>query len=59
MKQVQGLCGILGYQWADFVVWTPSDMQVQRVAFDERYWLTQLLPALCEFYRSRNPQLKP
>ena len=51
VDQVQGLCAILGYQWADFVVWTPEQMQVQRVDFDTRYWQGQLRPALVAFYR--------
>jgi hypothetical protein len=51
---VQGLCGILGYEWADFVVWTPTEMQVQRVPFDLSYWQTQLLPSLRDFYRSHH-----
>jgi putative phage-type endonuclease len=51
VDQVQGLCAILGYQWADFVVWTPEQMQVQRVDFDKRYWQDELRPALVTFYR--------
>lgn len=51
VDQVQGLCAILGYDWADFVVWTPEQMQVQRLGFDVDYWQEDLLPALVSFYR--------
>jgi len=51
VDQVQGLCAILGYEWADFVVWTPKEMKVERVAFDRDYWLTELRPSLVSFYR--------
>ena len=51
--QVQGLCAILGYEWADFVVWTPEDMKVRRIAFDSNYWHSSLRPALVAFYRDQ------
>ena len=53
MDQVQGLCAILGYEWADFVVWTPEEMKVQRIAFDSDYWHSSLRPALVAFYRDQ------
>jgi hypothetical protein len=33
--QVQGLMGVLGVAWADFCVWTPTDISIQRVNFDK------------------------
>jgi len=48
--QVQGLMAILGYEWADFVVWTPKKCQIQRVPFQAEYWQNELQPALRNFY---------
>ena len=44
---------ILGYEWADFVVWTPKEVSIRRVDFDAAYWQTSLQPALRAFYQSR------
>ena len=51
--QIQGIMGILGCSWCDFVVWTPSAMSIERVPFDQKYWQEQLLPALKDFYQTR------
>jgi putative phage-type endonuclease len=51
--QIQGIMGILGCSWCDFVVWTPSAMSIERVPFDKKYWQEQLLPALKDFYMTR------
>lgn len=50
MDQIQGTMGNLGLPWCDFVVWTPTHCQVQRVAFCKRYWDEVLLPRLTNFY---------
>ena len=47
---MQGLMGVLGAKWADFCVWTPTEMSIQRVEFDQGYWEQHLLPALKSFY---------
>ena len=39
VDQVQGLCAILGYEWADFVVWTPEKMQVQVASSLDEIWI--------------------
>ena len=44
---------ILGYEWADFVVWTPKEVSIRRVDFDAGYWQTSLQPALRAFYQAR------
>ncbi len=53
MDQMQGIMGILGCSWCDFVVWTPSAMSIQRVPFDKKYWQEQLFPDLRDFYMNR------
>eukprot|EP00960_Hanusia_phi_P034557 751156-Hanusia_phi.AAC.4 len=46
MDQVQGLMAILGCEWTDFVVWTPSEMKVERIRFKKDYWENFLFPTL-------------
>lgn len=48
--QIQGTMGNLQLPWCDFVVWTPTGIQITRVPFDASYWETRLLPALTTFY---------
>jgi hypothetical protein len=48
--QIQGTMGNLGLPWCDFVVWTPTGMQITRVPFDTEFWDTTLLPGLTDFY---------
>ena len=48
--QIQGTMGNLGLPWCDFVVWTPTAIQVTRVPFDPTYWDTKLLPGVTSFY---------
>lgn len=56
--QIQGIMGLLGLPFADFVVWTPAGMEVNRVTFDDAYfqylrdrlvawYATQFYPVLC------------
>ena len=40
--QVQGLLGVTGARWCDFVVYTSKDMSNERIPFDEEYWKTLL-----------------
>ena len=51
--QIQGAMALGGYAWADFCVWTPTEMEVTRYAFDEGYWSGTLYPALDKFYFER------
>lgn len=48
--QIQGTMGNLQLPWCDFVVWTPTGLQITRVPFDSNYWEQCLLPALTTFY---------
>jgi hypothetical protein len=50
LDQVQGIMGLMKLPWCDFVVWTPTEMQITRIPFDEHYWTTDLFPALRAFY---------
>lgn len=52
--QVQGLLGVTGLKWCDFVVFTnhPTpgcDISIERIAFDEEFW-SGMLPGLLYFY---------
>ena len=49
-SQIQGTMGNLGLPWCDFVVWTPTGMQITRVLFDQTYWDEDMLPKVSQFY---------
>lgn len=36
--QVQGLMGVTGARWCDFVVYTSKGMSIERIPFDVQYW---------------------
>ena len=38
--QVQGQMGILEYSYCDFVVWTPHDIVIERIMFDQPFFDT-------------------
>ena len=55
--QVQHQLCVTGVQWADFVLWTPTEMIIERIKYDEpfvmanlvklkAFYFDQLLPAL-------------
>ncbi len=48
--QVQGQMAITGIKVCDFAVWTPTDMTVEEIYFDEYFWCTKVLPTLRSFY---------
>lgn len=48
--QVQGTMGNMRLPWCDFVVWTPTGVQITRVPFDQAFWDTTLLPGVTRFY---------
>ena len=48
--QIQGTMGNLNLPWCDFVVWTPTGLQVTRVPFDQTFWTEELLPKVSRFY---------
>lgn len=48
--QIQGTMGNLDLPWCDFVVWTPTGLQVTRVPFDPVFWSEELLPKVSRFY---------
>ena len=49
-SQVQGEMAILGVPWCDFVVWTLTDIYIERINFDRAFWQDELLPKLDHFY---------
>ena len=48
--QVQGQMAIGERPWCDFVVYTPKEISVQRILFNQAYWTDKLLPKLNSFY---------
>ncbi|CAN7978517.1 unnamed protein product [Ixodes persulcatus] len=49
--QVQGQLHITGRQFCLFVVWTGSDISIEKIARDDQFWEVQMLPQLQKFYR--------
>lgn len=37
-SQVQGLMGVTGAKWCDFVVYTSKGMSIERIPFDPQFW---------------------
>ena len=48
--QVQGQMAVGDRKWCDFVVFTTKGISVERINYDEEYWMNTLLPKLEEFY---------
>jgi len=47
--QVQGQMAICRRNWCDLVIWTPSSLTIERIAFDPNFW-QDVLPKLEHFY---------
>ena len=47
--QVQGQMALCGAQWCDFVVYTFKGMHIERISFDEQFWI-DMYQKLCAFY---------
>lgn len=65
--QVQGQMAICRRNWCDFVIWTPASLTIERIPFDQQFWL-DVLPKLEKFYDTavlpelaspRHPQGQP
>ena len=41
---------LMDLPYCDFVVWTPTGIEITRVDFDEKFWDTKLYPGLEKFY---------
>ena len=37
-SQVQGLMGVIGARWCDFVVYTSKGMSIERIPFNPQFW---------------------
>lgn len=48
--QIQGIMGLHGLEWCDFVTFTPLRISIERFAFDQVYFFSFLLPQLRNFY---------
>ena len=48
-SQVQGLMGVTGAKWRDFVVYTSKGMSIERIPFDPQFW-TELKGTLKMYY---------
>ena len=49
-SQIQGQLAITERKWCDFIVYTNKGLSVERIDFDSKFWLEQLLPKLTCFY---------
>ena len=47
--QVQGVMGITGRTWCDFVVWTPKGISIERIDHDPTFW-KNMIPKLQSFF---------
>lgn len=50
--QMQGTMAVLGKKWCDYVVYTPTDVNVEEVEFNPDYWNNYLYPRLDSFIRT-------
>ena len=48
-SQVQGLMGVTGAKWCDFVVYTSKGMSIERIPFDPQFW-NELKGTLIMYY---------
>ncbi len=48
--QVQGEMAVIGVSWCDFIVFTAGGLFIERIPFDNQFWLSTLLPALETFF---------
>jgi len=48
--QVQGSMAISNVKFTDFVVWTPSSLEIINVKYDPAIWTEEMLPSLKKFY---------
>ena len=48
--QVQGLMGLTGTQWCDFIIFTSKGLSVERIKFDQDHWNT-LREKLCLLFQ--------
>ena len=49
--QCQGVVNILELPWIDFVVYTQSDLHIERIFRDTALWNERMLPELTAFYK--------
>ena len=49
-SQVQGQMAVCNIKWCDFVIYTSKGISVQRIIFDEDFWLHDLYPKLTDIY---------
>ena len=48
-SQVQGLMGVTGAKWCDFVVYTSKGISIERISFDPQFW-NELKGTLTMYY---------
>ena len=57
--QVQGQLAITKATWCDFVIWIGHSLNVERIVFDEEFWLHNMVNPLVSFFIARaEPYLK-
>lgn len=53
--QMQGQMALCGLPWCDYFVDGGNEFFVERIKFDENFWLEVMLPKLVMFYYNYNP----
>ena len=48
--QVQGQLALAQVSWCDFVTYTDKGLNVERITFNEHFWINELYPKLLKFY---------
>ena len=48
--QIQGQMALVGVDWCDLVIWTPTFLHIERVYFDNLFWKKECLPHFLSFY---------
>ncbi|CAH1248798.1 Hypp8418 [Branchiostoma lanceolatum] len=48
--QIQGQLNIAKVEWADFAVWTPAGLHIERISRDKTFWDNTMYPNLKWFY---------
>ena len=49
-SQIQGQMAIRERKWCDFIVYMNKGISVERIGFDSKFWVDELLPELIQFY---------
>jgi hypothetical protein len=48
--QIQGQMAVTKIHVCDFIIWTPNDITVEAITFNEKFWIEKCYPYLKKFY---------